>query len=101
MQEIIKELWKASDDKKACRIIMKGEPFPRVIHPYGVCKSSNNKIVLVCRQAAGFTKGGSGAGYRNLILEKIEEVEILSERFSKSSDFDPADSQYKEWVYHI
>ena len=80
---------------------MKGEPFPRVIHPYGVCRSSADRIVVVCKQAAGYTKGGGGAGYRNLLLEKITEVEILEEKFSKSPDFDPNDAQYKEWVYHI
>ncbi|MEP5613004.1 MAG: hypothetical protein ABJP45_12185 [Cyclobacteriaceae bacterium] len=99
--EIIKELWQASESKKACRITLAGEPFPRVIHPYGVCKSSTNKIVVVCKQSAGFTKGGGGAGYRNILLEKITEVEIIEERFSVSEDFDPDDSQYAEWVYHI
>ncbi len=72
-----------------------------MIHPYGVCKSSANKIILVCKQSVGFTKGGGGAGYRNLLLLNIEEVEILDQGFSISSDFDPDDIQYKEWVYHI
>jgi hypothetical protein len=49
----------------------------------------------------GFTKPGRGAGFRNLRLEEIEEVEVLETTFSKDSGFNPKDSQYKEWVYHI
>lgn len=102
MQEVIvRQLWHASEKHQVCRITLKGEPFPRLIHAYGVCKSSANKIVVVCKQSAGFTKGGGGAGYRNLLLEKITEVEALEESFRVSEDFDPDDSQYKEWVYHI
>ncbi|MEP1096872.1 MAG: hypothetical protein ABJG78_17270 [Cyclobacteriaceae bacterium] len=100
-EEIVRYLWQASESKKACRVTLKGEPFPRVIHPYGVCKSSANKIIVVCKQSAGFTKGGGGAGYRNILLAKITEVEIIEEHFSVLEDFDPNDSQYVEWVYHI
>lgn len=101
MDEIIRSLWEASESESACRITLQKEPFPRLAHPYGVCKTSANKIVLVCTQVAGFTKAGGEAGYRNLKLERIEAVEILDEHFQKRNDFNPLDSQYKEWVYHI
>ena len=79
MEDIIKSLWQASETRNSCRISLKGEPFPRVINPYGVCKTSANKIVLVCQHSGGYTKGGGGAGHRNLMLEKILEVELLEE----------------------
>lgn len=101
MEEIIKILWKASDEKRTCRITLKKEPLPRLIHPYGVCKTSANKIVLVCTQIAGFTKAGGKAGYRNLMLERVQEVEVLEEHFVKQEDFNPLDTQYKKWIYHI
>ncbi len=101
IEEIVQQLWQASEAQKTCRIILKNEPFPRVIAPFGVCKSSKNEIVLVCKQLAGFTKAGGKAGYRNLALKKINEVEILSQKFEHPTDFNPLDSQYKEWVYHI
>lgn len=101
LNEIIQQLWKASDQKKECRVILEGEPFPRVIQPYGVCKTTANKIVLVCRQVSGYTKSGGSEGFRNLQLNKIKEVEILDKRFTISPDFDPEDGQYPEWVYHI
>ncbi|MEQ9402184.1 MAG: WYL domain-containing protein [Cyclobacteriaceae bacterium] len=100
-EEIIKTLWRASEDKLKCRISLEGEPLPRVIDPYGVCTTSQNKIMLVCQQSAGFTKAGGSAGYRNLKLSRIKEVEILDESFSVSEDFNPKDAQCKEWVYHI
>ena len=100
-EAIIKDLWAASTDRKACRVILKDEPFPRVIHPYGVCKTSRGKMVVVCKQTAGFTKAGRTAGYRNLGLLKFEEVEMLEESFDPPTDFNPKDPQYGEWIYHI
>ncbi len=101
LEEITKQFWQASNESKACRINMKGEPLPRTVHPYGICRTTTNRIVLVCWQAMGFTKAGGKAGYRNLILKNCEDVEILDSRFYKRDDFVPADGIYKEWVYHI
>ena len=101
MEEIIKQLWNASDNRRECRITLDGEPFPRVIQPYGVCQTLKGKIVVVCQQIAGFTKAGGAEGYRNLSLKRIKEVEILDNEFEVAQDFDPNDVQYKEWVYHI
>lgn len=80
---------------------MHGEPLTRMVHPYGICRTSGNKIVLVCWQAMGFTRPGGTAGFRNLILEDCEEVEVLDQTFDKTTDFNPTDVQYKDWVYHI
>ncbi|MEO9869032.1 hypothetical protein [Ekhidna sp.] len=101
MEEIIKLLWEASESFLACRVVLQGEPFPRVIHPYGVARTSKNKIVLVCQQSTGFTKAGGKAGYRNLMLKRIESVEILKEKFEVSDDFNPSDIQYNEWIFHV
>lgn len=102
MEEIIiKELWAASIDRKSCRVVLQDEPFPRVIHPYGVCRTSRGKIVVVCKQIAGFTKAGRSEGYRNLELHKFKEVEFMDDSFEPPVDFNPDDSQYGEWIYHI
>jgi len=101
LEEITQQLWQASEKKRACRIKMKGEPLPRTVHPYGICRTSTNRIVLVCRQTMGFTKAGGKEGYRNLLLSSIEEVEMIEFHFKVPEDFNPDDSQYKEWVYHI
>src|SRR5690242_2924249 len=99
--EITQLLWQASDKKHACRITLSGEPFPRIIDPYGIVRTSKNQIVLVCWQSLGMTKAGRGEGYRNLELDRILEVEMLDSHFQKRDDFNPLDVQYKEWVYHI
>jgi len=101
LEELTQEFWQASQKFLACRITMTGEPLPRMIHPYGIAKTSKNQIVLVCWQALGFTKAGAKEGFRNLLLENILEVETLSSHFQKRSDFNALDSQYKEWVFHL
>ena len=84
-----------------CRILLEGEPLTRTVEPYGVVRTSRNQIVLVCWQSIGFTKAGGKEGYRNLVLNRIIELEILDNHFQKRTDFNPVDVQYKEWVYHI
>lgn len=101
MEEITQLLWNASEKKRACRLQLSGEPLPRTVHPYGICRTSRNQIVLVCWQVMGFTKAGGKVGYRNLVLDDLEEVEILDDHFQKRDDFHASDGQYKEWVYHI
>jgi hypothetical protein len=100
-EEITQLLWRASDERKPCRIHLTGEPLTRNVNPYGICRTARNEIVLVCWQSLGFTKPGRGEGFRNLKLDDIEEVEVLETTFEKESGFNPKDLQYKEWVYHI
>ncbi len=99
--EIIQQLWRASEDKHVCRILLEGEPLTRTVEPYGVVRTTRNQIVLVCWQSIGFTKAGGKEGYRNLVLDRIIELEILDNHFQKRTDFNPVGAQYKEWVYHI
>jgi hypothetical protein len=101
MEAFTEQLWEASEKKRKCRIRLKGEFLPRVIHPYGICQTPANHIVLVCWQEMGFTRAGATAGYRNLRLADVEEIETLETHFSKRDDFNPLDGQYKDWVFHI
>jgi len=101
VEEITQTLWQATEKRKTCRITLEGEPIPRVVHPYGICRTPKNVIVLVCWQAMGFTGAGGKAGFRNLKLSRILDVEILDAGFRVSPDFNSADDQYQEWVFHI
>lgn len=101
MEEITALIWESAEKRRCIRIQVSGEPLPRTVHPYGVCRTSTNKIVLVCWQAMGFTKPGGLEGFRNIVLENLEEVEMLDSHFKVSEMFNPKDSQYKEWVFHI
>lgn len=101
IQDCAALFFKASQEHKCCRILLRSEPLARTIHPYGICTTSKNQIVLVCWQTAGFTKAGGKEGYRNLQLDKIIELEMLETNFRKRDDFNADDGQYKEWVYHI
>jgi hypothetical protein len=100
-EEITQTLWNASEERRPCRILLAGEPLTRNVNPYGICRTSRNEIMLVCWQSMGFTAPGRTAGFRNLRLEDITEVEVLEGTFDKDPGFNPSDPQYKEWVYHI
>ena len=101
LEELTQELWQAAEKKRSCRIQLVSEPLTRNINPYGICLTPANHIVLVCWQFMGFTKPGGKEGYRNLQLTKIEKVELMDLHFQKRDDFNSADSQYKDWVFHI
>jgi hypothetical protein len=101
LDELTTLLYEAAENRLACRVSLVGEPFPRVVHPHGIARTSRNQIVLVCWQALGLTKAGAGPGYRNLQVDKIVELEILDDHFHKRDDFNPLDGQYAEWVFHV
>ena len=101
LEELTQQLWQASEEKKMCRLLLDGEPLTRTVCPYGICTTTKNQIVLVCWQTIGFTKAGGKAGYRNLILADIVEIETIDSHFFKRTDFYPEDGQYKDWVYHL
>lgn len=101
LDELTALLYEAAESRQSCRISLEGEPFPRVIHPHGIARTPRNQIVVVCWQAMGITKAGSGEGYRNLQLDRVIEIEVLDQLFEKREDFNPLDTQYAEWVFHI
>lgn len=94
-------LWEAVEKRRCCRIQLYGEPLPRTIEPHGVCQTSGGKIVLVCWQSMGLVKAGGTAGFRNLVLDSLEEVEMIEMDFTPRESFNPKDPQYKDWVFHI
>lgn len=100
-EEVTPILFEAAQKNRACRILLSHEPFPRVIYPHGIARTSRNQIVVVCWQSLGMTKTGRGEGYRNLQLDRIMEIEVLDTHFQKRDDFNPDDGQYAEWVFHI
>ncbi|MBL7838551.1 MAG: hypothetical protein JNJ75_00270 [Cyclobacteriaceae bacterium] len=101
IEAITQQLFEASQSRLACRIQMRGEPLSRVIHPYGICSTSTDKIMLVCWQSLGFTSATGKPGYRNLSLMDCESVEILDQHFTVDAGFNPDDKQYCDWVYHV
>jgi hypothetical protein len=96
-----RQIWEACQQKKVCKIKFRDEFFVRIVHPYGICQTRQNKIVIVCWQVDGPGKGGNIPSYRNMLLENCEGVEILDETFEVQQNFNPEDSIYKDWVFHI
>ena len=83
------------------RETLEGDPVARVVHPYGICRTARQPIVLVCWQAFGFTKAGGRAGYRQLQLNRMATVEVLNTHVTADRGFHPEDGQYAEWVFHV
>jgi hypothetical protein len=98
---ITQQLWQAAEQRRVCKIKLRQELFVRIIHPYGICRTKHNKIVIVCWQAEGPSLGESLYGYRNLRLENCQSVELLEKTFRVQPDFNPEDPLYREWVFHI
>ena len=101
LEELAQQVWQAARSYHELRLSLKGEPLPRVVQPYGIAQTSQGKVVLVCWQTKGYTRAGAREGYRNLLLTRIIEVEVLQHHFQRRSDFNPADGQYHDWVFHI
>jgi len=101
LQDLTQQLWQAAEQRKVCRLQLLREPVPRLVHVYGICQTTAKHVVCVCWQTHGFTKAEGREGYRNINLEKIDHVEVLAEGFPIRKDFNPADAQYKEWVFNI
>lgn len=101
LEEATQQLWQAAEKKRSCRISLEGEPLPRIVEPYGIARTSRNRVVLVCWQSGGLTKAGGTAGYRNLQLDRIIAIEMIDLHYARRNDFNSDDTQYKEWVFHI
>lgn len=98
---VTKLLYEATRRRCICRLSLSHEPEPRIIHPYGLCQTSRDKIMIICWQEDGYAGTSRLPGYRNLSLLKCSTVELLDRHFLVRGDFNPADSSYQEWVFHV
>jgi hypothetical protein len=100
--EIINTIKKACDNRKACEAILMGEPSGRIIHPHGICNTRRLEPVIVCVQVGGYSsKPKELPQFRNLSLDKCEEVVILEKKFRVDQNFNPDDEQYRDWLFHV
>ena len=101
LEAITKQLWAAANARSICSLKLKGEDGYRMIHPHGIFMSKQKKLTIACWQKSGFSEKGVAEGYKNLSLEKCENVMALNKKFYKRRDFNPDDDQYGEWLFHI
>lgn len=99
--EIINAIKKACDNRKVCEAILIGEPSKRIIHPHGICNTRRLESVIVCVQVGGYSKSKKFPEFRNLLLDKCEEVVILEKKFRVDPNFNPDDEQYRDWRFHV
>jgi hypothetical protein len=101
LETITKQLWTAATSRHICSLKLAGEEGFRLVHPHGVFMSQHKKLTIACWQRSGFSEKGVAEGYKNLSLEKCENVMVLNKKFTKRRDFNPEDEQYGEWLFHI
>jgi hypothetical protein len=101
LENITKQLYEAARSRSICSFKLQGEGSYRMIHTHGVFMSKHQKLTLCCWQRSGYSAKGELEGYKNLPLEKCENVLVLSRRFVKRRDFNPESSQYGEWLFHV
>lgn len=99
--EVTRQLLEAAQRQKICSLTFDNEPETRIVHPYGVCQTTNNKIMIICWQEDGFAGSSKLPGYRNLSLLKCTTVELLDRHFLPRFDFNPESDSYAEWLFHI
>jgi hypothetical protein len=101
LENITKQLNEAATSRSICSIKLQGESGYRMVHIHGIFMSSHKKLTIVCWQKSGFSEKGSPEGYKNLALERCENVLVLSRKFVKRRDFNPKSEQYGEWLFHV
>lgn len=101
LEAITKQLWEAANARSICSLKLSDEDGYRLVYPHGVFMSSRKKLMIACWQKSGVSAKGTSAGYKNLSLEKCENVMVLNKKFIKRRDFNPQDDQYGEWLFHI
>ncbi len=101
LETITKQLWEAATARSICSLKLTEEEGYRLVHPHGIFMSTQKKMAIVCWQKSGFSGKGVSSGFKNLLLEKCETVMVLNKKFIKRKDFNPADDQYGEWLFHI
>lgn len=100
-EEIMQTLREACEGKVVCRLRLKGEDDDRIIHPYGVCFSKKDKLLLVAVMAKGYAENKNQSGYRNFFFENCEHVELLEDTFHVDTGFNPLSDQYSGWLFHV
>lgn len=99
--EIIQTLREACEGKNVCRIRFKEEPDDRIIHPYGVCFSKKDNLLIISILAHGYSDRKNQLGYRNFNFEKCEWVELTEDTFEIDPGFNPYSPQYSGWLFHV
>ena len=101
LEAITKHLWGAATSRSICSVKLIGENGYRTVYPHGIFMSKQKKLTMVCWQKSGFSAKGQPEGYKNLQVEKCENVMVLNKKFTKRRDFNPKDDQYGVWLFHI
>lgn len=101
LENITKQLYEAARSRSICSLKLENEGGYRMIHTHGIFMSKHRTLMVCCWQKSGFSDKGELVGYKNLPLEKCENVLVLSRRFVKRRDFNPESIQYGEWLFHI
>ena len=76
---------------KGCNLVWLSEPSGRyrVVEPYMVFRSSTGKRLFHLFQVGGYSAGGILRGWKNPEVGAFDEAQLLPQRFSPRSDYNP------------
>lgn len=98
-EEIMQTFREAIRERKICLVQMKGEEEQRLVCPHGIGFSNKDKLMIVCVQLKSGSENPNG--YRNLLYENCESVEMLDRPFTVDRGFNPYSPQYSQWLFHV
>ena|SRR5690606_9470752 len=74
----------------------------RLVQPYGVFLTRQNKPMYCCFQVGGYSGSGEIPNWRNVSITEIKEVTITERGFKKRSDYNPDNRDlYYQWIERI
>lgn len=101
LEAFTKHVWAAANDRSICSLKLVGEEGFRTVYPHGIFFTKDKRLMILCWQKSGYSAKGVEKGYKTLLVEKIENVMVLNKKFMKRRDFNPQDSRYGTWLFHI
>lgn len=93
-------LKKAIKEHKLVNFNYEDKPI-RQAAPHALYYSSTGNLNLDAFQYDGYSKTGSLPNWRNFILDKIRNLEVLDENFEVAQGYKPHSSKYSRYVCKV
>ena len=96
---VVNTLKEAIEKQKRIELIY--EKSVRIVEPYLVGVNEKNNVSLRAFQTGGYSSSGNLPAWRLFLIDKIERVEILDEKFEINSMYNPEDSKMTQILFRI
>lgn len=87
--------------EKRNRIELIYENSVRIVEPYLVGINEKNHVALRAFQTGGYSSSGNLPSWRLFLIDKIEGAQILDERFTINSMYNPDDRNMRQILFRV